>query len=61
MRLFKHVSAESLISTLILENPTFSYGIITFKTMEQQINAAKNQTIYLGEENSVQDLQTIWN
>ena len=51
MRLFQHVSAESLISTLILENPTYSYGIITFKTIELQINAVKNQTIYLGEGN----------
>ena len=51
MRLFKHVSAESLISTLILENLRYSYGIITFKTIELQINAAKNQTVYLGERN----------
>ena len=34
IRLFKHASAGSLISTLILENPKYSCGIVTFKSME---------------------------
>ena len=34
IRLFKHASAGILISTLILENPRYSCGIVTFKAME---------------------------